>query len=141
MTAFSRLRVVRGVLVTGVVARAIAWGVAAGLSVLIGAAIVDARIPLALGTRHALLALAVAAQLAVTIALLWRDRAATMLDRVALWVEERHPSLAYTLVTAVETRDERLVHPVDARPWPATAGRRAARAVALPGGIVMLAIA
>ncbi|HSQ29785.1 MAG TPA: DUF4175 family protein, partial [Gemmatimonadaceae bacterium] len=47
----------------------------------------------------------------------------------------------YTLVTAVETRDERLVHPVDARPWPATAGRRAARAVALPGGIVMLAIA
>ena len=141
MTALSRLRIVRGVLVMGVVARAIAWGVAAGLSVLIAAAIVDSRIPLQLGTRHVLLALAVASQVAVTIALLWRDRAAAMLDRVALWVEERHPSLAYTLVTAVETRDERLVQSVDARPWPTTAGRRAAHALALPAGIVLLAIA
>ena len=136
----SRLRVVRGVLVAGVVARAIAWGVVAGLSVLIGAAIVDSRIPLDLGTRHALIGVAVAAQVAATVALLWRDRAAAMLDRVALWIEERHPSLAYTLVTAVETSDERLLQSADARPWPATAGRRAARALALPAGIVILAI-
>ena len=141
MSALSRLRIVRGVLVVGVVSRAIAWGVVAGLSVLIGAAIVDSRIPLDLGTRHVLIAVAVAAQVAVTLALLWRDRAAAMLDRVALWIEERHPSLAYTLVTAVETRDERLVQSADARPWPATAGRRAARALALPAGIVVLAIA
>ncbi|HTJ22927.1 MAG TPA: hypothetical protein VL383_11065 [Gemmatimonadaceae bacterium] len=141
MTALSRLRVVRGVLVTGVVVRAIAWGVAAGLSLLIGAAIVDSRFPLQLGTRHLLVALAVAAQLAVTIALLWRDRAAAMLDRVALWIEERHPSLAYTLVTAVEMRDERLVQSADTRPWPGTAVQRAARALALPLGIVVLAVA
>lgn len=132
MSALTRLRYVRAVLVAGVVLRALAWGTAAGLSIVIGAAFVDARVPLDLATRHVLLALAIAAQVLVAASLLWRDRAASTLGRVAVWVEERHPSLAWTLVTAVETGNERLLNGAEHRGWTSLAGRRAVRALAPP---------
>ena len=132
MSALARLRFVRAVLVCGVVLRALAWGTVAGLSLLILAALTDSRFPLELRMRHLLLGTAVVAQVVIAAVLLWRDRAATRLGRVALWIEEHHPSLAYTLVTAVEMRDERLVDAARPGPWAATAWRGAARAVALP---------
>lgn len=132
MKALSRLRLVRIVLVVGVVIRALAWGTAAALSMLIAAAVVDARAPLDLATRHAVLGVGLAAQVVVAAALLWRDRAAAMLDRVALWVEEHDASLAYTLVTAIETHDDRLLDAARPGAWAATAWQRAARAVAVP---------
>ena len=140
MSGLGRLRVVRTVLLAGVVLRALAWGTAVGLSLLIVAAAIDARVPLALGTRHLLLALAAAAQVIVTVSLLWRDRRAVALDRVARWVEEHHPSLAWTLVTAVETGDERLLNTSAHASWPAIAGRRAARALAVPFAAIIAVV-
>ena len=140
MSALSRLRLVRAILVVGVALRALAWGTAAGLSLVIGAAVIDARYPLELATRHVLLAVAVGGQLIVAATLLWRDRAALTLGRVALWVEEHHPSLAFVLVTAVETKDARLLDAAPQGEWAATAGRRAARAVTLPMVAIVVAI-
>jgi hypothetical protein len=40
--------------------------------------------------------------MAVAAAVLWRGRHAWSIPRVALWVEERHPTLQYAFVTAVE---------------------------------------
>jgi len=139
MSALARLRLVRAVLVAGVALRALAWGTAAGLSLLIGTAMIDARLPLDLATRHVLLALAIGIQVVVAATLLWRDRATAALGRVALWVEEHDPSLAYTLVTAIETHDERLLAAARPGPWAGTAVRRVSRAAAVP--IVMIAAA
>jgi hypothetical protein len=141
MTALSRLRLVRAILLAAVVLRALAWGTAAGLSLLIGAAIVDARAPLGLGARHVLLAVAAGTQLIVAASLLWRDRAATTLGRVALWIEEHHPSLAFVLVTAIETGDPRLLDAAPRGGWARTAGQRAARAMAPPVVAIVVAIA
>ena len=140
MSVFGRLRVVRGVLLGGVLLRAVAWGTVGGLSMLIAVAIIDARLPLDLATRHLLLALGLLTQVVVAVSLLWRDRAAATLDRVAVWVEEHQPSLEWTLVTAVETRDERLLAGARHDAWPAIAARRAARALTPPVVAIIAAV-
>src|SRR4051812_32524544 len=121
MTVFSRLRSVRAILAAGVLARAAGWGAAAALTLLIGAALVDQHVALAVGTRHIVLAIAAATWIVTSGMLGWRDRTVTSLERVALWVEEQHPSLEYTLVTAVETGDETFVARDGNVGWPVTA--------------------
>lgn len=139
MTVVSRLRTVRAILATGVAARALGWGVAAALTLVIGAALVDQHAALGVGTRHLVLGIAIATLLVTAAVLAWRDRTVTSLERVALWVEEQHPSLEYTLVTAIETGDERFVSEGGNERWPATARRRAAAAAVAPIAALIVA--
>ena len=109
MNIFARLRLVRSLLVAGVVLRAVGWGALAVASLLIGAALVDVVNPLTVATRSAVLGVAIAGGLAITATLLWRDRRVSSLEHVALWVEERFPSLEFTLATANAANLEDLV--------------------------------
>src|SRR5512133_3026100 len=105
MRAMAQLRAVRVVLAIGVSLRALAWGIGAGFTLILGAAAIDLVSPRALATRSALVGVAIVAAVAVALSLAWRDRHALALTDVALWIEERFPTLEYTLVTAVETGD------------------------------------
>src|SRR5262249_51727944 len=58
MSIGSRLRAVRVILATGVAARAIAWGMAVAFTLVVTTALLDLVVPLSLGLRTALLAVA-----------------------------------------------------------------------------------
>ena len=132
MSILAHVRAVRGVLAIGLALRAIAWGMLAVLTLIIGAALVDLVTPLTIGTRVTLLSVAVAAGIATAAALAWRDRRVLSLERVALWIEERFPSLEFRLATAVETSDSHVATGVAADHWRSTAVRRVARAIRAP---------
>jgi len=140
MSVADRVRSARLALATGAVVRALVWGATAGISVILVAAAADLLVPLSVATRGALLAVAVGAALATVAALAWRDRRVASIRRVALWIEERFPSLEYGLVTAVESGDERFVPPLPGD-WSAAARRRAVVALAAPGAALTLAVA
>ena len=135
----SRVRAIRRILATAVVVRGIAWGVAAALSVAVLGAFADAHVALPVGTRRLLLGVAGASFLAVAVSLIIRDRSVSFLSRVALWVEERDPALAYRLVTALETGDDTLVPSEMASRWWGIAVRHALRGVALAVGAALVA--
>ncbi|MEO7084555.1 MAG: hypothetical protein ABI442_00745, partial [Gemmatimonadaceae bacterium] len=132
MSALDRLRAVRGVLATGIVVRAAVWGVAAAVSLIIGAAAADLLVALPLPLRHVLLGVAVVAGLCVAVSVFWRDRAVLSLNRVALWVEERVPSLEYQLVTAIETGDQKILNGAGSDRWTGIARARAVRVLRAP---------
>jgi len=132
MSILTRVRSVRIVLALGLGLRAAAWGALASLSLIIGSALVDFGTPLDVATREALLFIAMAAGVTTAVTSAWRDRRVLSLERVALWIEERFPSLDFTLATAVETGDERIVARAAADRWMATAVQRAARVVRTP---------
>jgi hypothetical protein len=140
MSVLSYLRRVRTVLAVGLGLRAVTWGALASLTVIIGAALVDVITPLGVAIRMALLVVALVAGVFTTMAFVWRDRRVLSLGRVALWIEERVPSLEFTLATAVESRDDSLVAHGSAEHWTAIALRRATRAVRAPLGSVVVAI-
>src|SRR5579862_3190547 len=127
MSIFTRLRVVRTTLVIGVAMRALAWGIAAGLTLFAGAALVDTMVAVSLRARTALLAVAIVSMVIVAGVSWWRDRTVLSLDRVALWIEEHFPSLEFLLVRAVETKNEALVPATQTSAWVQTARTRAAR--------------
>jgi hypothetical protein len=135
MNPFVRLRAVRLILAAGVGLRALVWGTVAALTLLVGSAIVDLVVPLSLGARGALLVVALLAALVIAVALLWRDRSVLSIGRVALWIEERFPSLEYRLVTAVES-GERAWIPQAASAWTSEAWRRGTRALVVPVAVV-----
>jgi hypothetical protein len=138
MSVASRLRAVRSILAAGVAIRALAWGGVAGLTILVGVAMADQRASLSVGARWTMFAVAVVASLIVAGTLIWRDRAVASLPRVALWIEERDPSLGYALVTAAETgRFELASLPHDLR-WTATASRRTLRVVGIPLAVLLV---
>lgn len=95
MTARERLVALRKLLLTVLVLRA----------VLIGASVILACVVVAraLALPSSALALVGSLGVFVIVLLLHRSRHAGSLGRVALWVEERHPSLRYALVTATES--------------------------------------
>ena len=140
MSIASRLRAIRAILATGVAARAIAWGMAVALTLIVTTALLDLIVPLSLGVRTALLIVAFVTVIAVAVALSWRDRAVLSLDRVALWVEEHFPNLEYTLVTAVETGNDALVPRAAADGWMPTARRRALRVLGAPLAVLAAAV-
>ena len=107
------------------VLRALAWGAGAAYSLVLGAALVDLAVPLASRREGRFSSLGILAAVAVSAALLWRDRSVLSLTRVALWIEEHFPSLEYALVTAVETGDGAFVADTSAERWRPTALRRA----------------
>jgi hypothetical protein len=139
MSILAHVRAVRAVLATGVALRAIVWGMLAVMTLMIGAALIDLVAPLTVETRTTILSIAVAAGIATTATLAWRDRRVLSLERVALWIEERFPSLEFRLATAVETSDSHIVAGVAADHWRTTAVRRAARAIRAPLAALILA--
>jgi hypothetical protein len=132
MNPFARLHVVRILLAAGTTIRAAAWGAVAALTVLLAATGVDSFAALSLATRQTLQFVALAAAVATFGALIWRDRRVWTLRRVALWLEERDPSIAYTLVTAVETGNATLVRPARGDVWTRAARSGAMRAPLIP---------
>lgn len=103
MTPIERVRRTRRLLGIGALLQSAGWGMAVSLGTLAVfsfAALLDPR--LARNTTWQIWS-AVAAGAVVAAALLWRSRHLLSLGRVALWIEERVPSLHYSLVTALET--------------------------------------
>ena len=132
MSILSYIRAVRSILAVGLGVRAVAWGAVAALTMIIGTALADMITPLGVAVRAALLGVAIVAGVVTAAAFAWRDRRVLSLDRVALWIEERFPSLEFTVVTAVETGDDSVVPRAAAEIWRGTAVRRATRAVRAP---------
>ncbi|HEX8945817.1 MAG TPA: hypothetical protein VF785_21935 [Gemmatimonadaceae bacterium] len=132
MSVLSSVRAVRTILGAGLALRAAVWGALASLTLIIGSALADTLTPLGVATRASLLVIAVGAGVGAAIALAWRDRHVLSLERVALWIEERFPSLDFTLVTAVETGDDGIVARGATDSWTVTARQRAIHILGAP---------
>jgi hypothetical protein len=137
---FARLRLVRVLLASSTLLRALVWGLAAALSVLLLTALVDSFVPLPLSVRREVQYVTLLAGVAAFGAMAWRDRGVLTLRRVALWVEERNPSIAYALVTAVETGDATLVDAARGEAWTRTARIGALRAPIVPLAATAIAL-
>jgi hypothetical protein len=141
MNALTQLRAVRVVLAIGALLRAIAWGIGASFTLFAAAALIDLITPLSLGTRHAIVAVAALGAIAIAASMCWRDRGVLSLERVAMWIEERVPSLQYALVTAVETGNASFAAGLKADRWRPIAVRRSGRALRAPIVVVIIAFA
>ncbi len=102
MTALTRLRRTRALLVAIEALAALLWAAAAALATLLLIALLDRAIALPTPVRAPLAALPWLAALAAATASGWRARHILAPARVALWIEERVPALQYRLVTARE---------------------------------------
>lgn len=102
MMLIERLRQARRGLVAAVVLASLAWAAAA--FALVAAAGEGLRWLAPNVDVSGMSPLAAAAGLVTMLGLLWRHRAVRSLDAIALWTEERQPSLEYALVTAVDPR-------------------------------------
>jgi hypothetical protein len=133
--ATARVRTARAQLAAVAVAAAALWGGAVALAVFAIAAVADVAFALPLSWRAGILPLAgFAAFLAATF-VLWRSRQVLSLPDVSLWIEERVPSLRYSLVTAVDQGAQStaaLERVVAAHRWDVELARAAARSVIRP---------
>lgn len=102
MTPRERVRRAQRRLVGTIVLAAVLWAAVLGMGVVAVAAMADHLVRLPALARAAVLPLAALALLIGAGGVFWRGRAARSLERVALWIEEREPSLHYTLVTAID---------------------------------------
>jgi hypothetical protein len=139
VSLFDRVRRVRTVLAVGVLARALGWAAFTALTVILATALVDRYAGLGAGVRNAVLLVAGAGAAATFAALGWRDRSVFSLERVALWIEEQQPSLQFTLISALELRDERVVRADQPPAWPSLARRRAMRGMRASIAAVIIA--
>jgi hypothetical protein len=98
----ARVRRARRQLLAAVALTALLRGLAFALAVIAAAAALDLLLPLPAALRAAILPAAALALLAGIGMVLWRGRSARSVQRVALWLEEREPTLRYTLVTAID---------------------------------------
>ena len=133
MTARERLVALRRLLLAVVTLRAL----------LVGAAVAVTGV--ALGRMLSLPGQAqlLVASVGVVVAALLASRAPTArsLPRVALWVEERHPSLQYALVTSAEgSASEQVERQATATPWWDTERRRLWRALLVPAVAFLVAL-
>lgn len=140
MNVLARLRSVRAVLVAGVALRCVLWGAVGGATVLAISGSIDSYSPLSVTARRSMLVVAIAAAVALALALAWRDRAVLSLARVALWLEERFPSIEYRLVTAVERGRAVMPAEVHAARWSRVARRRIGRALVIPAAVLGAAV-
>lgn len=102
MTAIERVIRTQRVLGAAAVAQALGWGVASAFLILAVISFGSLLRP-GFGTNEARnAAIAVSAGTLIAAGLLWRSRRFTSRNRVALWIEERIPSLHYSLITAME---------------------------------------
>lgn len=134
MTARERLVALRRLLLTVVVLRALC----------IGASVILLAVALARAFALETDALLLVASFGVLVAalMLHRGWSARSLARVALWVEERHPSLRYSLVTAAEAPSSPDVErQALATPWWDTERHTLLNALLLPALSVVIAAA
>lgn len=121
MTVLTRLLRSQRALIIGSVAGAVLWTAAFAIPVWF-----------VLGSR----AWAAVVATVVLATSLWRRRAVFEADRVALWLEERHPELQYTLITAIDSATgsarSALEHKVAPVGFERTAYRAAARLALVP---------
>src|SRR6185436_2144552 len=137
MTPLTRLQNVRGILVAGIGIRALAYGAAVAVALIVTGALIDMAVAIPLPLRQTITVVATLAGLATASFFVWRDRHARSLERVALWVEERDPALQFALVTAVSSGALMLEQPsIVADDWTRVAWLRSARAAA-PAVIVL----
>ncbi|MBC7790504.1 MAG: hypothetical protein H7Z74_11200 [Anaerolineae bacterium] len=133
MNARSRLSLARAVLAGSVIASAVLWGSFAALTIYVTARLASGT---AYEPWHNELAVIVLSATAVTLAVLWRGRHAISLSRVALWLEEKLPSLQYALVTAQEPLSSTTASALESRiadtRWGEPLGGATVRAVAPP---------
>lgn len=102
MTPRERVRRAQRHLAGTVGLTAVLWAATLGMGVVTVAALADHLVRLPALARAAVLPLAALAVLGGAGVVLWRGRTARSLERVALWIEEREPSLRYALVTAID---------------------------------------
>lgn len=134
MTARERLLALRRLLLTVAVVRALL--VAASVTLLSVAA---ARL---LGAPMQVRALVASIGLFVGALMLSRASGARSLERVALWVEERHPSLRYALVTAAEApASPDVERQAVATPWWDAERRALLQALLVPGVALLVSLA
>jgi hypothetical protein len=146
VTVQHRLRRARALLVASVAVRAVLAGASAVALGVVAAAAADWAVGLSREVRVVARALAWLLGFAVAAALAWRGRRARALPAVALWLEERLPSLRYSLVTLLELRNgpatelEQHVARVSWRPALAPAVRHAVAgpALAVAAGALLL---
>jgi hypothetical protein len=135
MTARERVVALQRTLTAVLLARAVALG--AGVALVGIAASHALSLPVAATVAIALVGVAVALVLAA------RARPARSLERVALWVEERHPALRYALVTAAAgggphgpVEQQALAHP-----WWDEERTRLLRALGVPMAVLVAGVA
>lgn len=130
MNARERLLALRRLLLTVVVLRAVFIGASVAL-----AGVVLARV-LALPANELMLVASMG--VFVLVLLLRRVRHAGSLGRVALWVEERHPSLRYALVTATESQaSPEVERQALGTPWWDDERRALLRALVVPAAVLL----
>ncbi len=148
MTAERRVRRARLALSAAVLLAAVGWAVtvAGGLILLVGVA--DLTVGLSRGLRQGLGVASLLLGAVVALAALWRNRDCTSLPAVALWLEERAPSMRYALVTLIEGRHpaeaSKLEEIVAATGWERPFRQRLLRALAPPvltGALILAALA
>lgn len=102
MTARERVKRAQYRMLGTVLLAAVLWGAALAMSVVSLAAGANTVAPLGATAREIIIPLMVLAAATAAALVLWRGRAARSLQHVALWIEEREPSLNYVLVTAID---------------------------------------
>jgi hypothetical protein len=102
VTARDRVRRAQYRMLATVALAALLWGTVLMMTVVGLAAGANAVVPLSATARGVLIPLMIVTFAAAAGLVLWRGRAARSIERVALWIEEREPSLNFVLVTAID---------------------------------------
>ncbi|MGE5727004.1 MAG: hypothetical protein ACM34L_00275 [Gemmatimonas sp.] len=102
MTARERVRRAQYRMLGGVALSALLWGAVLAMTVVSLAAGANAFVPLSAAAREIIIPLMIVSAAGGAGLVLWRGRAARSIERVAMWIEEREPSLNYVLVTAID---------------------------------------
>ncbi|MFN2397414.1 MAG: hypothetical protein ABR543_02035 [Gemmatimonadaceae bacterium] len=151
MTLLKRLRATRAIIMLAVFVGALMWGLSITLLMLGTAATVDIISGFPRAARHMALPLAIVTGILVGAGVAWRGRNARRMSAVALWIEERLPSLRYALVTWAEAHREsgmgnreseqrrRLEKVVASVSWKRPVARAVTRTVVIPAAVLILA--
>lgn len=102
MTALERVARTQRMLGAAAITHALAWGLAATFGILALISFAGLVAPGIANSGPSHLWVAAFTGVLVVAALLWRSRHFVSRGRVALWIEERIPSLHYSLITALE---------------------------------------
>ncbi|HEX6575177.1 MAG TPA: DUF4175 family protein [Gemmatimonadaceae bacterium] len=123
MTAVERVARTQRVLGAAAIVQALGWGFAATFATLAALSFASLVIHELDGNASSHLNIALAIGSVVALVFLWRARRFSSRDRVALWIEERVPSLQYSLVTALEHRSSPFAPGLEATVEKADVGR------------------
>jgi hypothetical protein len=144
MSVLTGLRRARTTLVIAVAAAAVFWAAGVSLAALLVFALLDMAFALPVEVRRAVVPAVLFLGVAAAAVVVWFGRNARSLARVALFLEERLPSLNYTLAAVVQPSGgpsaevlavlERSAARVDIRP---TIRRTALRATLVPFGVAL----